>query len=126
MATSKRPAPTPGTTPAEPLEAVSTFELTLARNLRQPTSCGKDYIRKLLDDPSPKAEAELAKWIADSGGRGIRENESGLTAQLLAESRISELRRRAVEAAASNPYTPPAQYSPELRRILTEALGRPY
>ena len=110
----------------DPVADVSDLELTIARNLRQASSCGKKHIQKLLDAPGPEAETELAKLIANSGCRGLRENEANLTDQLMAVPRISELRRRAVETAASNPYTTPAQYSPELRRILTEALGRPY
>jgi len=110
----------------EPVAAVSDLEFTIARNLRQASSCGKAHVRKLLDSPGPEAEMELARLIADSGCRGLRENVADLTDQLMAVSRISELRRRAVEAAASNPYTTPAQYTPTLRQILTEALGRPY
>ena len=110
----------------EPVAVVSDLEITIARNLRQASACGKAHIKKLLEGAGPEAEMELAKLIADSGCRGLRENEADLADQLMAVSRISELRRRAVEAAASNPYTTPAQYSPALRQILTEALGRPY
>ena len=134
--TTVNPNPTPDTAPLgisipgvpqpNPVPAVSDLEIAIAKNLRQGSACGKAHIRKLLDTPGPEAEAELARLIADSGCRGIRENEANLTAQLVAETQKSELRRRAVETAASNPYIPPAQYPAALREILTEALGRPY
>jgi hypothetical protein len=116
----------PGVPRPDPVADVSDVETMIARNLRQASSCGKNHIRKLLDAPDPEAEMELAKLVADSGCRGLRENIASLAAQLAAEARISELRRRAVETAASNPYTTPAQYPAALREILTSALGRPY
>jgi len=116
-----KPLVPPGSVPA-----VSDFELTLAKNLRQNTHCGRSWVRELLDNSVPEAEAQLAALIADSGGRAIRHNEAGLKAQLQAVSDRAELYRRAVEAAASNAHIAPSQYPPALRDILTSALGRPY
>ena len=110
----------------EPVAAVSDAETAIARNLRQGSACGKAHIRKLLEAPGPEAEAELAQLIADSGCRGIRENEENMRVQMVAAAEENNRLRRAVETAASNPYTPPAQYPAALREILTEALGRPY
>ena len=108
------------------IPAVGDFERVLARNLRQGNACGHNWIRGLLDNPAPEAEEELARLIADSGGRAIRQNEAGLTAQLRTESERAERCRRAIEAVASNPHIAPAAYPPELRDILASALGRPY
>ena len=116
----------PGVPRPEPVAAVSDLETAIARNLRQGSSCGKAHIRKLLEAPGPEAEAELARLIADSGCRGVRENEEFMRVQMLAASEENNRLRRAVETAASNPYTPPAQYPAALREILTTALGRLY
>ena len=106
--------------------SVSDFEITLARNLRQASQCGREWVRKLLDEPDPAFEAQLAAFIAESGGRGIRLNQVGLLVQLQAASDRAERYRRAVEAIAANPHLTSATYPHELRSILTEALGRPY
>ena len=116
----------PGVPPADPVEDVSAFERTVAQNLRQPSQCGRDWIRRLLDDPAPESEAALAKLVADSGGRGLRENIASLKAQLQAAAKDNNRLRRAVESAASNAHIAPAQYPAELRATLTNALGRPY
>ena len=116
----------PGVPRPEPVAVVSDLETTIARNLRQGSACGKAHIRKLLEAPGPEAEAELARLVADSGCRGIRENEECMRVQMMAAAEENNRLRRAVESAASNPYTPPAQYPPALREILTSALGRPY
>ena len=108
------------------VEAISDFERTLARNLRQPSSCGKEIIRQLLDDPDPMAEENLAAIIANSGARGIRENEAALRGQLQTAVNDATLCRRALETLAANPHFAPANYPSELRTILTAALGRPY
>ena len=110
----------------DPVPAVSDFERTLARNLRQNTHCGRAWVQRLLDNSVPDAEAELAGLIAESGGLVIRQNEAGLRAQLQAASERAERYRRAVEAVASNPHLAPASYPAELRNILILALGRPY
>ncbi len=116
----------PGVPPAAPVEAISGFERAVARNLRQPTTCGKEWIRALLDDPTPDAETKLAALVAESGGRSLRENEAGLKAQLRAAFDRAERYRRALETLAANAHFAPSQYPPELREILTTALGRPY
>ncbi len=116
----------PGVPPAAPVEAISDFERALAKNLRQPSACGRDWIRALLDDPAPDAETKLAALIAESGGRAFRENEAGLLAQLQAAHDRAELYRRALETLAANPHFAPARYPAELRNILAAALGRPY
>ncbi len=116
----------PGVPPAETVESVSDFELALARNLRQASSCGKEYIHRLIDDPAPEALAELAALVADSGGRALRENEANLKAQLQAASDRAEVYRRALETLAANAHFAPMNYPRELRDLLTAALGRPY
>jgi hypothetical protein len=108
------------------VEAVSDFERTLARNLRQPSSCGKAMIQRMLDDSDPAAEEQLAAFIAQSGGLGIRENEAGLLVQLRVARDDATLCRRALETLAGNSHFAPANYPAELRQILTAALGRPY
>ena len=116
----------PGVPRPEPVEEVSDFERLLARNLRQTGLCGREWVRRLIDDPSPEAEAELAKLIADSGGRAIRHNEAGMLAQMRAAADRAEVCRRAVETVASNAAFAPADYPPELRAALEAALGRVY
>ena len=106
--------------------AVSEFERTLARNLRQNTHCGRAWVQRLLDNSVSDAETELAALIAESGGLAIRQNEAGLRAQLQAASELAERCRRAIEAVASNPHLAPASYPAELRKILADAIGRPY
>ncbi len=116
----------PGVPRPDPVEEVTGFERAVARNLRQPASCGRDWIRRLIDDPSPEAEAALAKLIADSGARAIRENEAGMRARMLAAAEENNRLRRAVETVAANARLAPASFPPELRDILAAALGRPY
>lgn len=105
---------------------VAELEVAVARNLRQPSSCGKDWIRRLIDGTEPGAEDALAKLVADSGTRHIRENEAVMRAQLQAAADNAERYRRALETLASNAHIAPAEYPRELRDILIAALGRPY
>ena len=116
----------PGVARPAPIDAISHFERALARNLRQSSTCGRDWVRRLLDDPASEAEEQLAALIADSGGRGIRENEANLLAQLQAASERAELHRRALETLVANAHLAPANYTGQLRDILTAALGRAY
>ena len=116
----------PGVPPPEPVEAVSDFERTVARNLRQPSTCGKAFIRQMINDTEPEAEEKLAAFIAESGGLGLRQNIANILAQLQAASDNAERYRRALEALASNAHIAPARYPAGLRAILTEALGRVY
>ena len=116
----------PGVPPPEPVEAVSDFERTVAGNLRQPSTCGKAFVRQMINDTEPEAEEKLAAFIAESGGLGLRRNVAGLLAQLQAASDNAERYRRALEALASNAHIAPAQYPAGLRAVLTEALGRAY
>ena len=92
----------------------------------QSSICGKDWIQRLLNDPTSEGENQLAVLISESGGRALRENVALLTAQLQAASERAELCRRAVETLACNAHFAPANYPDELRTILTTALGRPY
>ena len=116
----------PGVPRPEPVEDVSDFERVLARNLRQGGRCGREWVRRLLDDPAPEAEAELARLIADSGGRSIRQNGAEMCAQLLVASERAERFRHAVEAVVRNAGIAPRDYPPGLRAILEAAWGRAY
>ena len=116
----------PGVPAAAPVEDVSDFERVMAKNLRQQGGAGQQWIRGLLENPAPEAEAELAKLIADSGGRAIRQNEAGMRAQLQAIAEQAELYRRAVEAVVCNAGLAPANYPPDLRAALEAAWGRAY
>lgn len=110
----------------EAIPELTEIERAIAKNLRQASGCGRDWVRRMLDDPSPEAETLLAQLIANSGVRQIRQNEAGLEAQLVATAGVAERYRRALEALISNPHLAPQDYPEALRDILTVALGRTY
>jgi len=116
----------PGVPAAAPVEDVSDFERVMAKNLRQQGGAGQQWIRGLLENPAPEAEAELAKLIADSGGRAIRQNEAGMRAQMQTAAEENIRLRRAVETAVCNAGIAPVNYPPDLRAALEAAWGRAY
>ena len=100
---------------------VGEIDRVIARNLRQPSSCGKGMILNMLNDPA--GEEALAEFIAKHT-LGIRRNEAGLTWQLLRRGAEAEAARRGLEAVVANCRDAVLALHPDLREIVEAGLGR--